>query len=519
MINNSFSLKKRFSSVLVFVFFSGCSSFDKIQMSDDLDVEFFDADTDTDITTDTSNDIDADTDTDTDTDIDDQNDTDTDTDIDDQNDSDTDTDIDDQNDSDTDTDTNTDTGNNVDPNCPTPLCTSVLYPNQDFCHGDIISETCDPNGNDIIWECDSTGQFVVQSTVYGCTVTSEPGAGTRVCPNEVFTRSCWPITDGQARVDWECQGSSSSSNTTFSQVNEDYCTASSGPEAGTHFCPGEVILRDNCGAGGTRDHFICPDTATTGSAFVLDISTSCSIEVDEWETLHRGLRLKRWTLNNHRFRALEFDLCDTSLRVVATASADRGQTTSSWGAAQGMLAAINGGFFVPGTADPDGCLAFGGGTEWPDSADTTARSFIAFGPQNIGYSSAGYLDVPPYPGFSWMEEAVCGDATLVAGGNTIPDSNPSVRSRTGAGYSSDGRTLYLLTVDENGSNGMTVNNFAPILQGLGADFGINLDGGGSTTMWTESLGRVNVPSGSERTVANHLGIWLEGGTQGYNCPN
>ena len=37
-------------------------------------------------------------------------------------------------------------------------------------------------------------------------------------------------------------------------------------------------------------------------------------------------------------------------------------------------------------------------------------------------------------------------------------------------------------------------------------------------MWTESLGRVNVPSGSERVVANHLGVWLEGGAEGYNCP-
>ena len=55
-------------------------------------------------------------------------------------------------------------------------------------------------------------------------------------------------------------------------------------------------------------------------------------------------------------------------------------------------------------------------------------------------------------------------------------------------------------------------------QSLSADEAINLDGGGSTTMWTSAFGRVNVPSSSERTVANHVGVWLEGGETGYNCP-
>ena len=96
--------------------------------------------------------------------------------------------------------------------------------------------------------------------------------------------------------------------------------------------------------------------------------------------------------------------------------------------------------------------------------------------------------------------------------------NTTVRSRTGAGYSKDGKTLYLVSVDERNSKGMKLTDFAKVLQGEGADFAINLDGGGSTTMWTSAFGRVNVPSSSERTVANHLGVWLEGGAEGYNCP-
>src|SRR5690606_37040306 len=42
---------------------------------------------------------------------------------------------------------------------------------------------------------------------------------------------------------------------------------------------------------------------------------------------------------------------------------------------------------------------------------------------------------------------------------------------------------------------------------LGAHDGLNLDGGGSSTLWLADQGVVNRPSGGgERTVANHLGV-------------
>ena len=301
----------------------------------------------------------------------------------------------------------------------------------------------------------------------------EPGAGTRICPSELFTRSCEEIAGGRARVDWECQGNTVKHKATFTQVDRDYCTASSGAEAGLHFC-GEVITRDYCSSGGKRGHYICPETANTGTAFTLDTTTSCDIEKEEWEPLHRGLELKRWTKDGHRVRALKVNLCDASLRIGATESKDRGQTTSSWGTTQDMLAAVNGGYFRTSPYRPDGCVAFGGGTEWSDSNDTNYRSFLAFGPKSIGYSEAGYIETRPYTRFPWMEEAVCGDATLVFNGTAMTIANTSVRSRTGAGYSKDGKTLYLITVDERNSKGMKLTDFAKVLQRQGADFAINL---------------------------------------------
>lgn len=376
---------------------------------------------------------------------------------------------------------------------------------------------CDDDGNAVRLTCNAGGVFEPTGTRYGCTVTSEPGVGTRVCPSATFTRSCWPIEGGHARVDWVCEGSDDPRGGTFSVVDEDYCTATRGPQAGQHFCPGEVIARNNCPT--TRNYYICPETAEEGTAFESAATLDCNLDGGSWEPLHRGVELRRWYQDGHRFRALRIDLCDASLRVAATESADRGQRTSSWAAARGMLAAVNGGFFLGGYA-PDGCVAFGGGTAWPDAGDTDYRSFIAFGEANAGVSPPQFVITPPYAEFPYIEEAVCGDAVLVAAGVGQPNGNPSARARTGAGLSLGGDTLYLMTVDEvGGSSGVTVQQFGAYFAQLGVDFGINLDGGGSSTLYAHGWGVVSNPSdGSERVVANHLGVFIEGGAEGYNCP-
>jgi hypothetical protein len=55
---------------------------------------------------------------------------------------------------------------------------------------------------------------------------------------------------------------------------------------------------------------------------------------------------------------------------------------------------------------------------------------------------------------------------------------------------------------------MTCTELATLMKGLGAYQAINLDGGGSTTMYLRGSGIVNKPSdGSERVVANHLAVY------------
>lgn len=79
--------------------------------------------------------------------------------------------------------------------------------------------------------------------------------------------------------------------------------------------------------------------------------------------------------------------------------------------------------------------------------------------------------------------------------------------RTGVGFSRDSSVVYFVTVDgrQESSVGMSLPEFADLMISLGVHQGLNLDGGGSTTMVVEDT-VVNSPSDSagERPVGNCL---------------
>lgn len=88
---------------------------------------------------------------------------------------------------------------------------------------------------------------------------------------------------------------------------------------------------------------------------------------------------------------------------------------------------------------------------------------------------------------------------------TFPRFSTTRHPRTGVGFSRDSLTLYLVTVDgrSESSSGMTLGEFASLMQALGIAQGLNLDGGGSTTLVLRGQ-VVNHPSDStgERKVGN-----------------
>jgi hypothetical protein len=98
--------------------------------------------------------------------------------------------------------------------------------------------------------------------------------------------------------------------------------------------------------------------------------------------------------------------------------------------------------------------------------------------------------------------------------------------RSAVGTDENGVTMYLVAVDgdQASSVGMTAEELADFMSSIGVSDALELDGGGSTTLYIgKESGVVNSPSdGVERPVANHLGLHYGAQTHfsvvGFVCP-
>jgi hypothetical protein len=223
-----------------------------------------------------------------------------------------------------------------------------------------------------------------------------------------------------------------------------------------------------------------------------------------------------------RAHVVEVDLCEPSVAVRATQPSERGQRTSAWAADVSAQVAINADFFSTGFRTSG--LAVGQGNLFTDSRDSSDESAVA-------YSPAGILQIRPAgetlaAPLHWMHDVVSGRPVCLRDGRVVSStaSHYGTRNpRTGIGLSRDGRTLYLVVVDGRSSSsiGVTTGGLGDILLDVGAYDGLNFDGGGSSAMYIRGMGVVNAPSdGTERTVANHLGIMrrtIEAGEPSWCC--
>lgn len=113
--------------------------------------------------------------------------------------------------------------------------------------------------------------------------------------------------------------------------------------------------------------------------------------------------------------------------------------------------------------------------------------------------------------------AISGDRALLVDGIRTVVNNTIAHPRTAVGIDADGRTLLILVVDGRSasSRGYTMVELADMMTALGAENAINLDGGGSSAMYSRNasggFGIVNEPSdGKERPVANAFGVVFHG---------
>jgi Phosphodiester glycosidase len=156
-------------------------------------------------------------------------------------------------------------------------------------------------------------------------------------------------------------------------------------------------------------------------------------------------------------------------------------------------------------SDPGGVVTPGTRVLLGVGAGARALADVRVGdPVEMDYRPASPIDA---------EVAITGNVIMLRDGAFVGP--PSERHpRTAVGISADGTRVWLVTVDgrSNASVGMTYRRLASLLRSLGADDGLNLDGGGSTTMVARMPGdnavsvRNNPSDGAQRPVPNGLGF-------------
>ena len=223
------------------------------------------------------------------------------------------------------------------------------------------------------------------------------------------------------------------------------------------------------------------------------------------------------------------DLSHPGVSVQVTGEDQKDSVVSIFAKYYGLAVAVNGDFFEPWPhynvlpTMPLG-LSVSDGEPYSNVEEKLYGNLIAFSPDNnpveiIGESSILGTEIP-----LWMDQVISGGPVLVANGELVIHGDEERHPRTATCIDQQQETLILVTVDGRRKNsiGMTLDQLAEYMLNLGCYQALNLDGGGSTTMYIEANGGVvNYPSGSdgagailyppgkERRVCNHLGIYFD----------
>jgi uncharacterized protein YgiM (DUF1202 family) len=231
----------------------------------------------------------------------------------------------------------------------------------------------------------------------------------------------------------------------------------------------------------------------------------------------------------NRVHVIAIDLLTTGLQFLVTPTKLAGgilctRTVSKFLDEFGMNVAINGdGFsYLDASVNPVTTCPGGGDPVKPNSF-AASRGTIYYPTKTVQptvYINANnQVSITPP---STVFNAVSGDRVVVQNGATVKNlAAQTPNPRTAIGLNKSGRWLILMVVDGRQpgySEGVTFPELADLLLSYGAYTGVNMDGGGSSTMVIKGVdGKArllnspidsNVP-GKERPVANHLGVYVK----------
>ncbi|MCS6976913.1 MAG: phosphodiester glycosidase family protein [Gemmatales bacterium] len=246
----------------------------------------------------------------------------------------------------------------------------------------------------------------------------------------------------------------------------------------------------------------------------------------DWQPVFRGIDLLRLEARQPRLMhgyVLRIDLQAPGIRFLATPdNGDKpghtdGLKTSTFLSRFGCQAAINAAPFSPIHAEEGLPQTISGLTI--SQGKEVSPPDPKFPALLIRKGLRVQIAAPPFD-LTEVETAVAGFQIVLKNGQIITEGR-DVHPRTAAGISSDGRYLFLLVIDGRQpgySLGATTREIGEWLKALGASDGINLDGGGTTTLvLADPDGKpriVNRPihagiPGRERVSASHLGVFAD----------
>ncbi len=263
-----------------------------------------------------------------------------------------------------------------------------------------------------------------------------------------------------------------------------------------------------------------------------------------------GVTIKQGYLNAGKrgFWVAYVDLCADYIHVTATEPTSVPQTTSSWATSVGVQVATNGDFYNTSSYRLWGD-AVGNGIKWPEALtggnfDWSGYGWMSLGKNGVSFThtkwvknhasqfeAAGFSVSGGFEPDSWSRNLPAGAMALVSGGpelviegklytcpdpgSPIPDGAPScfpdrndmstLHVRTAMGFTADRQKLIFAAT----TSSIYGEELAQIMYDLGAWQAFNLDGGGSSALWTKALGYLR---SSGRAVVNHWGIFAGSGS-------
>ena len=209
---------------------------------------------------------------------------------------------------------------------------------------------------------------------------------------------------------------------------------------------------------------------------------------------------------------LKVDLKAKGVRAFVTPELNGGLlNTSKFVSNYGVQVGINTAFFDMGGSNKAIGYFKSNGTPYSNHIPNDGYPTMGFDAQNRYMQGADQRGA--------MYNAASGSHVLVSNGQVVNNGGDSFvtdkHPRTGVGIDQSGRYFFMVVVDgrSSSSKGMSLPTFAEHLIRLGVYQGINMDGGGSSTMVIASKGLVNRPVGGtyQRPVASHLGFYANSG--------